>query len=270
MHLAEPFNLSLILTIFAIFGACFGSFANMLIHRLPLEEEVIRTPSHCPKCNAKLHWQQLIPLFSYLRQHGKCQRCKATINPRYFWVEVACTILFALVGGMYGTTLLSLVLCLVGLCLVILTAIDLEHMIIPDEIQIALLFLGGAYAWVTEKSWLQALALAAVGLGFGLFLRGLMFVWKKRDGLGWGDVKFLAIAGLYLDWTLLAPFCFLSGIMGIVTARLTSRTEEGHFAFGPSLALALLLCVLFPIFIANGFQQIIDFIVEFTVVTINN
>ena len=263
-------DLTTILAIFSVFGACLGSFANMLIHRLPQEEEIVHTPSHCPRCQARLKWPQLIPLFSYLWQRGKCHACHAQINPRYFWVELICAGLFALIGGIYGLTLLSLVLCLVALCLVILTAIDLEYMIIPDEIQIALGLLGLLYVWVTGKSWVVALVFAAFGFGLGLFLRWLMFAWKKREGLGWGDVKFLTVAGFYMSVPLLAPFCFLSGVMGILTSCLSNRTEEGHFAFGPSLALALLLCVLFPIFIGGVFQQIIDFIVEFSVVTINN
>jgi prepilin signal peptidase PulO-like enzyme (type II secretory pathway) len=265
----EVLNLPLVVSLFAVVGSCLGSFANMLIHRLPQEEEIIRTPSHCPKCNAQLKVPQLIPLFSYLWQRGKCHACRKQINPRYFWVELICASLFALIGGIYGATFLAAVLCLVALCLVILTAIDLEHMIIPDEIQVALGGLGLLHVWATGKPWLIAIVLAAVGFAFGLFLRWLMVVWKKREGLGWGDIKFLAVAGLYLDWSLLAPFCFFSGMMGIFTAGLASRTEEGHFAFGPALALALLMCVLFPVFIVSGFQQIIDFIVEFSVVTIN-
>lgn len=267
--MAEPFSLPLILSMFALLGACLGSFATMLIHRLPREEEIIRTPSHCPKCNTKLKLPQLIPLFSYLRQRGKCHACRKKINPRYFWIELICACLFMLIGGIYGCSALSFVLCLIALCLVILTAIDLEWMIIPDEMQIALGLLAALHLWLTGKSWLTAVELAILGAGLGLFLRWLMFVWKKREGLGWGDVKFLAVAGLYLDWQLLAPFCFLSGVMGICTAALAKRTQEGHFAFGPALALALLLCILFPVFIAQSFQQIIDFIVEFSVVTIN-
>ena len=267
--MAEPLSLPLLLSLFALIGACLGSFANMLIHRLPQEEEIVRTPSHCPKCNARLRLPQLIPIFSYLWQRGKCHACRAQISPRYFWVEFICASLFALVGAMHGVSFLSAIICLVVLCLIILTVIDLEHMIIPDEIQIALCVLGLLYVWASGKSWVTAAELAGLGFALGLFLRWLMFVWKKREGLGWGDVKFLVVAGLYLDWSLLAPFYFFAGVLGLCTAGLANRTEEGHFAFGPALALALLLCVLFPVFIGKEFQQIIDFIVEFSVVTIN-
>jgi prepilin signal peptidase PulO-like enzyme (type II secretory pathway) len=256
--------------LFALFGACFGSFANMLIHRLPLQEEVVKTPSHCPKCSGRLGFKNLIPLLSYLWQRGKCHECKAVISSRYFWVELACALLFALIAYQHGVTPLAFLLCAVGLTLVILIAIDLEHMIIPDEIQIALVVLGIGYVWLTDASWVNAFMLAATGVLFGLFLRWLMFVWKKREGLGWGDVKFLGVAGLYLDWHLLTAFCFLSGIAGIITAPILRNADTKEYPFGPSLAIALMLLLLEPNFIHSQFQHVIDFLVEFIVVPINN
>ncbi len=255
---------------FAMMGAIFGSFANMLIHRLPREEEMVKTPSHCPKCNTKLSLKNLIPLLSYLWQRGKCHQCKAKISPRYFWVELACASLFAIIGYQQGLTPLSLLLCGVGLTLITLIAIDLEHMIIPDELQIALGVLGIGYVWLMEKSWADAVLLAAFGVLFGLFLRWIMFMWKKREGLGWGDVKFLGVAGLYLDWNLLTAFCFLSGVMGLITAPILRNSETKEYPFGPSLALALLVLLLAPDFIHSQYQHVIDFIVEFIAVPINN
>lgn len=256
--------------VFAIFGACFGSFANMLIHRLPREEEVVKTPSHCIKCNAQLGFWNLIPLLSYLWQRGKCHSCKTVISSRYFWVELACAIVFAFIGFQQGFTPLAVLFCCVGLVLIILIAIDLEHMIIPDEIQIALGVLGFGYIWLNGVSWINALLVAASGLVFGLFLRWLMFIWKKREGLGWGDVKFLGVAGLYLDWHLLAPFCFVSGVTGIITAPILRNSQTKEYPFGPSLAIALMVVLLFPNFIHSQYQHVIDFMVEFIVFPINN
>lgn len=264
--MAETLGLSWILIIFPVFGACFGSFANMLIHRLPRDEEMVKTASHCPACNAPLGWRQLIPIFSYLLQNGKCHSCRKKISSRYLWVELVCTSFFALIGYLYSLTPLAAILCLVTLCLITLTVIDLEHMMIPDEIQIALVALGGIYIWASSKPWKESLILSVSGFLLGLFLRWLMFVWKKREGLGWGDVKFLGVAGLYLTPALLAPFYFIAGVMGIFTAYASAQNEEGHFPFGPSLALALLWCVVFPVLITNYFAQIIHFIVEFSIV----
>lgn len=260
----------MIVIFFAIMGAIFGSFANMLIHRLPLEEELVKTPSHCPKCGGRLGFKNLIPLLSYLWQRGKCNFCGAAISSRYFWVEVTCAVFFAFIAYLYGVTPLAFLLCGVGLTLIILIAIDLEHMIIPDELQITLGVLGIAYVWLIEKSWVNALLLAAACVLFGLFLRWLMFVWKKREGLGWGDVKFLGVAGLYLDWNLLTAFCFLSGVMGIITAPILRNADTKEYPFGPSLAMALMILLLAPNFIHSQFQYVIDFLIEFIAIPINN
>jgi prepilin signal peptidase PulO-like enzyme (type II secretory pathway) len=251
-------------------GAILGSFANMLIHRLPRQVEVVKTASHCPKCSGRLGFKNLIPLLSYCIQRGKCHLCGAAISSRYFWVELACASLFGLIAYLQGVTPLAFLLCGVGLVLIILIAIDLEHMIIPDELQIALGVFGVLYVWLMEASWVNALMLAVTGMLFGLFLRWLMFVWKKREGLGWGDVKFLGVAGLYLDWHLLTAFCFLSGVAGVITAPILRNADTKDYPFGPSLAMALMLLLLAPNFIHSQFQHVIDFLVEFIVVPINN
>jgi leader peptidase (prepilin peptidase)/N-methyltransferase len=259
----------MIVLFFAMMGAILGSFANMFIHRLPLQEEFVKTPSHCPKCSGRLGFKNLIPLLSYLWQRGKCHLCAAPISTRYFWVECVCASLFGLIAYLQGVTPLAFLLCAVGLALIILIAIDLEHMIIPDEIQIVLGVLGIGYVWLTDASWVNALMLAVTGVLFGLFLRTVMFVWKMREGLGWGDVKFLGVAGLYLDWHLLTAFCFLSGIAGIITAPILRNSETKEYPFGPSLAIALMLLLLAPNFIHSQFQHVIDFLVEFIAVPIN-
>lgn len=260
----------MIVVFFAMMGAILGSFANMLIHRLPLEEEVVKTPSHCPKCGGRLGIRNLIPLLSYCIQRGKCHLCGAAISSRYFWVELSCAALFGLIAYLQDVTPLAFLLCGVGLALIILIAIDLEHMIIPDELQIVLGIFGLGYVWLMEKPWTDALLLAAFGVAFGLLLRWLMFVWKKREGLGLGDVKFLGVAGLYLDWHLLTAFCFLSGIAGIITAPILRNAETKEYPFGPSLAIALMLLLVAPNFIHSQFQHVIDFLVEFIAVPINN
>ena len=259
-----------ILMLALITGACLGSFANMLIHRLPEDEETVRTPSHCPHCGHRLKLLNLIPILSYIIQRGKCSFCHTPYGARYLWVELASTMLFGAVALLYGVTWLATILCLTGLCLIVLIAIDLRHMLIPDAIQIPLIFLGIAHAYLLQKDPLQVALLCAFGLALGFGLRALMQWWKKREGLGLGDVKFMCVAGLFLDWNLIGPFYFIAGIAGILTVLATGRDGEGHFPFGPALALSLFLCAAFPDAISGQFQQMIEFVVEFSLANIDN
>lgn len=254
----------------AVFGACFGSFANMAIFRLPQEIGLARKPSHCPKCKKQLKFKHLIPILSYLVQRGKCGMCGWKIPPRYLWVELASVALFLGVAFFHGFGLHAWLVALVGITLLILTVIDWDHFYIPDELQLVLALLGVFLILETERPWVEPIMLSLGGVGLALLLRALMQWWKGREGLGLGDVKFFGVTGLYLSGALVAPFLFLAGMGGILTAIIGTRTKDSIFPFGPALALALFLCVAAPDPIMNYFTQFIDFLVEFTLQTADN
>lgn len=255
--------------ILSVFGAIFGSVANMLIYRLPRQMEVVVKPSHCTHCGATLRAPQLIPLLSYLWQGGKCHACASPIGLRYLLVEVAMVALFGLCYATHGETPLTLVLCGLAFCMVLLVAIDLEHMIIPDAVQVALALLGVAYGVLMERSSLEMVLCVLGGLLFALSLRQGMWWWKRREGLGWGDVKLLAVAGLYLSPAQFAPFCFIAGVAGVATALLYGRNRQGEFPFGPALGISMFVIALLPAQTSQIFMHVIDFIVEFSVATID-
>ncbi|MAR55699.1 MAG: hypothetical protein CMM93_00805 [Rickettsiales bacterium] len=238
----HPFVLSLLFVV----GLCLGSFISLISYRMVHEMPWVNVRSQCTSCKKALRARELVPVFSWVRQGGKCS-CGATISVRYPIIECIsglCVILTAWAVPDFWSFLI-----LTGLVLSILTlcVTDFEYYIIPDEIQIAMLLLGIAYVMHQELPFDTHLIGLGVGLAVGLGLHfGAKWILKK-DGLGFGDVKLLAIIGLWIGLAPFPVFFFLSGMFGIFTAigwRLLGLGER--FPFGPALAWAMLLIVMVP------------------------
>lgn len=236
--------------IFLIFvlGLCFGSFITMASHRLPRQMNIVRTRSHCPRCTTNLGIADLFPLFSWMATAGKCRHCRASISWRYPLTELFCAGLFILLYLTYGLSQQFVLLALFTAALLTLLVADLETGLIPDEIHFFLLPLGIGYHWLNASDPISVALCAGAGLGMGLLLHYGYFWLRGRHGLGFGDVKFLLVAGLWLgEIHQLVVFIFLSGVLGIMTGifwRLITR--EPRFPFGPALAVSLFILVCYP------------------------
>ncbi|MDW8106143.1 MAG: prepilin peptidase [Armatimonadota bacterium] len=210
------------------FGAAVGSFLNMLIYRLPRNLSIVFPPSHCPACGHRLGMLDLIPLLSYLFLRGKCRYCRTPIPIRYFLVELWNTTLWAwlwhqwLIAG--EMPLRFVVYALAASVLIAIFFIDLEHYLIPDELNVALLILGLLHAGLlsgaaTDWSWasLGVLSLpnAALGALAGAGLLSLIAivgrVGLRRDAMGHGDIKFARGMGALL----LAPGMLTAFVLAI-------------------------------------------------------
>ncbi len=239
-------------------GLALGSFLTLATYRLPLDQPIGRTRSRCPSCGTTLKARDLIPFFSWALARGRCRQCKTKISARYPLTELACAASMVGIYSVAGLTPASL--CIMGLVLGIITIIvtDLEHRIILDEVQVALFFIGIGYGIAVipnmemDALLLHLFKMAGIGLAIGLGLKyGFLFLMNK-DGLGFGDVKFLAVAGVWIasvstSPTLFVPFLFYSGLLGIATALLWKIvSDDEHFPFGPALAFSLLLLVVWP------------------------
>jgi prepilin signal peptidase PulO-like enzyme (type II secretory pathway) len=230
-----------------ITGLVFGSFASCVSWRLPRKEDIVIKPSHCPKCLAKLGFKDLWPVLSWLSSQGKCRHCDAAISSRYPLIEMATAALFFLIYSYYGLTWLSALLALLAVVLLILIVIDLEHYLIPNEIQLAVLALGVAWRFLLHSPVSIPLIGFAVGAAIGLTLHYGYRLIRKKDGLGLGDVKFLAVAGVWLGAMPMVPFLFYASVLGIVFGLLWRALGKGPvFPFGPALATSLFLCIVFP------------------------
>ncbi len=155
--------------------------------------------------------------------------------------------LFAVIYLKMGISLAAIAMLGLVICLIILIVTDLEHRIIPDEIQIAILVFGLLYRYALHSEIYQYFSGTLFGLAFALFLRYGFYLVRKREGLGMGDVKFFAASGMFLGVEAFMPFLFFSGIFGVIFSFFWKKLGgEEEFPFGPALAVAMLLCLLFP------------------------
>lgn len=240
MFLLEPL---IVLT----FGLAFGSFVTCMSWRLPRGEDLAVKPSYCPNCNTKLGFKDLWPVLSWLAFAGKCRYCKAPISSRYPLTEIATATLFLLIYLQYGFTLQTVILCLMAVALMIMIVVDLEHYIIPDSVHVALIPLALLFHSVSGTKWDEVAIGFGAMLALGLFLHYGYSAIRGRVMLGFGDVKFFAVAGLWLGVWPLVPFLFFSGIFGVVLGLIWRLMGKGEiFPFGPALALSLFVCVVYP------------------------
>jgi len=228
-------------------GLVFGSFITCASYRLPRGEDIVKKPSYCPACDARLGFRDLWPVLSWVTSDGKCRHCRTFVHWRYPAIELASAATFFLIYARYGVTAQSVMLMLLAVALLIMIVVDFEHYIIPDEIHYALLPLGVVYHWImgTPIGEVASGFLLGVVIGPGLHY-GYRWL-RKKEGLGFGDVKFLAVAGLWLGLDTMPPFLFYSGALGIALGLFWRAIGRGpRFPFGPALAIAMLLCLVYP------------------------
>lgn len=228
-------------------GLCFGSFVTLASWRLPRGENVVHISSRCTSCGNTLAARDLLPVGSWLLARGKCRFCKAGVHWRYPAIELVTGAVFALIYWQYGLTLSALLLALFATALMVMIVADFEHYMIPDSIHWFLLPLGAFWHWQLGTPWQEPLSGLALGLVLALGLRYGYSILRKREMLGLGDVKFFAVAGLWLGVRPFVPFLFFAGFFGILTALVWRMMRRGEvFPFGPALAASLFLCVAFP------------------------
>jgi leader peptidase (prepilin peptidase)/N-methyltransferase len=227
-------------------GLVFGSFITCMSWRWPREMEWVKTPSFCPTCNATLKPKDLFPLFSWLFSGGKCNHCKAPISFRYPLIEVTNALCFFLIYREFGFGIGMVVLCAMTVMLLIMIVVDFEHYLIPDQVHVALAPLALFYHYLIgdwDNALYGFLALTALGLslhyGYGWI--------RKKDVLGFGDVKFLAVAGIWIGLDNVLPYIFAIGLIGTVMGIAWKIiTKHPIYPFGPSLAVTLWLFIIYP------------------------
>ena len=257
-----------------VLGLLVGSFLNVIIYRMPvilqrdwkrqcsefleidnslsedkshsLKHEAFnlqQPASHCPHCYHKIKPWENVPLISYIALGGKCSNCKAKISLRYPSVEFVNGVLSALVAFTFGATWLTLALLIFTWSLLVLTLIDFDHQLLPDDITIPLLWLG--------------LLVNALDLGFGVSLddavigaiAGYLVLWAfywvfklttNKEGMGYGDFKLLAALGAWMGWQSLLPIIILSSVVGAVSGIIMiialGRDKSVPMPFGPYLS----------------------------------
>lgn len=231
-----------------LFGACFGSFANVVIYRLPNKESLMGR-SHCKSCQATVPWYFNIPIFSYFILRGKCANCGAKFSLRYPLVELLTAVLFTAVAAYYGLSWTTLEYEILVLGLIIGSFIDLDLMILPDEITLGGIVIGliGA-ALNPERGFFEAFLGVLIGGGSLWLVAYIYFVFTGREGLGGGDIKLLGWLGALLGWKSIPFIILFSSLTGAVIGLLMSRKNEDGLKtmipFGPFIAAAAILYIL--------------------------
>jgi leader peptidase (prepilin peptidase) / N-methyltransferase len=242
-------------TLVFVFGAIVGSFLNVVIARLPEPGASIVFPaSHCPFCQHRIRWHDNIPLFSYILLKGRCRSCNKPISLQYPLVELTMALLSLALFHTFGLGTLYAIYFPFAAALLVIIFIDLHHQIIPDVISLPGIILGFLLAFINPLVTWQDAGLGLLFGGGSLYAVATgYYLLTRREGMGGGDIKLLAMIGAFLGWQALPFVIFSSSLTGsIVGIGAMIRQRKGGqtvIPYGPFLALGGLLYLFFQEYI---------------------
>lgn len=233
-----------------IFGAIVGSFLNVCILRLPKEESIVWPGSHCPHCKSPIDFYDNIPVISYILLKGKCRHCRSSISFQYPLVEGITALTSLILFMKFGPSLSYLFYFLFVAALIVVTGIDLYYQIIPDVISLPGIGVGLlASLMIPQITFWNSLIGILLG-GGSLFLVAAVYQWLfKREGMGGGDVKLLAMIGGFLGWKAVILTILLGSLIGSIIGIMVMVVKGKDFKyaipFGPFLSLGAVLSLFY-------------------------
>lgn len=232
------------IVIAALFGLVIGSFLNVCIYRLPLDQSIVWPASRCTRCGRELAWYENIPVVSYVALRARCRTCGEHISLMYPVIELATAAMFGLWYWAFGPTPLFAVRVVFGCAMIVLFVIDLQHQILPNEITLPGIVVGLAASVLLEPGWRDAVIGAIAGGGSLWLLAWGYERLRHREGLGFGDVKMLAMIGAFLGWKLMLltlVFASFTGSFVALVLMAAGRADwQSKLPLGTFLALAAL------------------------------
>ena len=233
-----------------VFGAIIGSFLNVCIVRIPKNQSIVFSGSKCVSCGKGLSAIDLVPLLSFLWLRGKCRRCGALVSWRYFIVELLTGLIFVMLFTRFGFEWRTIIYFILSGILIVASFIDYEHRIIPNGLIIAgfavvlpanvfgmnISFVDGVYGFIAGAGILGVIALISLLL-------------LKKEGMGGGDIKLMAMAGLFIGWEItllslmLAIYAAAIVILLLIVFKVLKRGD--HIPFGPFLSFGVTISLLF-------------------------
>jgi len=241
-----------------LYGAAIGSFLNVCIYRMPLGMSIIRPPSSCPHCGHGIRFYENIPILSYIWLRGRCSGCGSRISLRYPFVEALNGLLYAAALWRFGLSVTTLLAMALLSSLVVITFIDLDHQIIPDEISIPMTPIGivAASFWFVDPfsrghilGWKMSLIGASAGFFFFYAIAFLGEKVFKKEAMGGGDIKLMAGLGAFLGpkGVCLTTFAgsLIGAVIGSIVQAVQGRDRGTPIPFGPFLAGAAVVTLLF-------------------------
>ncbi len=235
-----------------LYGLILGSFTNVMIYRIPAKKSLSFPPSTCPGCETRIQWYDNIPVLSWLFLRGRCRTCSMKIDIQYPLIELLTGILMLTIFFVFGATVELLFMSIVLIILLAIAVIDLRTMIIPNGLVLALLIIGVLYAAVrlifpdmfmhTMTIWEPIIGFFAASLP--LYLIAVI----TKGGMGGGDIKLMAVAGIFLGWkgVLVAMIIgsLVGAIVGLTLIALKIKKRKDMIPFGPFLCLGILFAAI--------------------------
>ena len=235
-----------------ILGALWGSFANVCIFRLPGEKGVVSGRSYCPKCENKIAWYDNIPIISFFLLRGKCRSCKSSISIQYAIVEAINIISFVTIYYFFGISITTILLMILSISFLIIFFIDLKHFIIPNVLTFPMMFVGFIKSFDPNlhslfPNYLNSLIGGLLGYGI---IWAIIYFYKqvrKKEGMGLGDAKLLAVIGFWFGWISIPFVLFFSSVIALlwVVPDLIKKSKKltSQIPFGPYIILGLILFI---------------------------
>ena len=240
----------LVAIIFFVFGLVFGSFFQVVGLRLPKGESIIKPASHCPNCDEKLKWYQLIPIVSYIIQGGKCSNCKKHISIKYPLYELLTGICFALCYVVFGFSIDIIIPITLISVLIIVIISDVEYMVIPDEI----LFIGTVLILIETlviNGWSSFFTSFIGGLLGFILMYGIKLLGDfafKAESLGGGDIKLFFLLGVVFNFDTLVAILFLSSFFALPYAiSILLMKKDNVVPYGPFISLTAITLILLKV-----------------------
>jgi leader peptidase (prepilin peptidase)/N-methyltransferase len=271
------------LVFFFLLGLLVGSFLNVCIFRWPRDESVVAPRSHCPSCEKTIAWGDLLPVLSYVLLKGRCRHCQAAISVQYPAVELLNGLLFGYVFWQHGLEPIGLKLALFGSMMLVLIFADWTEYILPDEITIGgtvigwalspfLLLSGGPLKLVLaifDKEYPPWVVSVLESIGASVLIAGFLFLLgegyyrlRKVEGLGFGDVKMVAMIGAFWGFgtTLMTLILgsILGSLVGLAVVVLARRGWDYALPFGSYLGATGILVTLWGDDILSWYLQVIS------------
>ena len=240
---------------FFILGSLWGSFSNVCIYRLPNDGNVAKGRSFCPICKNKIKWFDNIPFFSYLFLKGKCRQCSKTISFQYLVVELLSAISFVIIFHLYGISITTLLLLILSIFFIIIFFIDLKHFIIPNVLTFPLMVIGFLKSFdpnLNQTIFPNYINSLIGGLFGYLIIWSIIFLYKnirKKEGMGLGDAKLMAVIGFWFGWISIPFTIFISSTVAliIIIPSLINQSKKmsSEIPFGPYIIIGCILYVTF-------------------------
>jgi len=233
-----------------LFGLIFGSFFNVLIYRLPREMNIAKPRSFCPVCKHTIPWYHNIPVISYVFLKGRCHFCGAKISIRYPIVEILTGFLFFLNFIVFGLSLSFIINIIFTSIFFILFFTDLEERILPDELTIGGSILAIGLSFMRKDIfWLESIIGGLIGFLIFIGAYFLFLKTKKKEGLGWGDIKYIILIGAFFGPLKMLLIIIFSSILGVlvwlIIVYIVGKEKDYELPFGSYLSVFSLIFVFY-------------------------